>query len=51
MNSVYKNYAREIKKNGQLTGQFFLNKDDAKRLYKEVKKTHQKYGYTSNNSF
>lgn len=29
MNSIISNYAREIKVNGQLTGQFFLNKQDA----------------------
>ena len=46
MNSVISNYAREVKVNGQLTGQFFLNKKDAKRLYQEHLDSHAaQYGY------
>ena len=46
MNSVISNYAREIKVNGQLTGQFFLNKQDAQRLYQEHLDSHAaQYGY------
>ena len=43
MNSLYQNYAREIKRDGQLTGAFFLNKDDAFAATMEVVTTHFKW--------
>ena len=43
MNSLIKNYAREIKVNGALTGQFFCNRDDAKAVFNEVIKTHKQF--------
>ena len=43
MHSLLKNYAREIKVNGKLTGQFFLNKEDAKAAYDEIVKSHPNY--------
>ena len=43
MNSLITNYAREIKVNGQLTRQYMLNHDDAKRAAQEIVKTHTKY--------
>ena len=41
MNSLIKNYAREIVVNGKQTGQMFLNKEDAERVSNEVLKTHK----------
>ena len=43
MNSLIKNYAREIKQDGKLTGAFFCNKDDAFAASTEVVSTHFKY--------
>ena len=45
MNSIIANYAREIKVNGQLTGHYFLNKDDALSLYNEHMASHKQFGY------
>ena len=36
MNSLISNYAREVKRDGQLTGQMFLNKEDMKSVAAEV---------------
>ena len=36
MNSLIKNYAREIKQDGKQTGQMFLNHDDAQAVAAEV---------------
>ena len=40
MNSMIKNYAREIKKAGDLTGHMFLNHDDARAAANEVLASH-----------
>ena len=40
MHSMIKNYAREIKKDGELTGHFFLNHDDARAAANEVLQSH-----------
>ena len=39
MNSLISSYAREVKRDGVLTGQMFLNKEDAKSAAAEVMKT------------
>ena len=36
MNSLISSYAREVKRDGKLTGQMFLNKEDAKSAAAEV---------------
>ena len=36
MNSLISSYAREVKRDGKLTGQMFLNKDDARSVAAEV---------------
>ena len=41
MNSLVKNYAREISIDGKPTGQMFLNHDDAVAVSNEVLKTHK----------
>ena len=41
MHSMIKNYAREVKVEGQLTAQMFLNKDDARRASTEVLNAHR----------
>ena len=43
MNSVFTNYAREIKKDGEPTGRMFLNRDDAHRLATEVQGSHVRH--------
>ena len=43
MNSIIKNYAREVKKDGKLTGQYFCNKEDAQALSSEVIDNHRKH--------
>ena len=43
MNSLIKTYAREIKKDGQLTGHMFCNREDAQRVADEVTKDHAKH--------
>ena len=40
MESMVKNYAREIKKDGELTGHMMLNKDDARAASNEVLASH-----------
>jgi hypothetical protein len=40
MNSMIKNYAREITNDGAKTGHFFLNHDDALAASQEVTETH-----------
>ena len=48
MESIIKNYAREIKVKGQLTGTMMLNLEDAKALAAEVRRTHSgSMGYSS----
>ena len=42
MNSLISKYAREVKIDGKLTGQMFLNKEDAKAVSAEVLKNHKK---------
>ena len=42
MNSLITQYAREVKKDGKLTGQMFLNKEDAQNVSNEVTKDHKK---------
>ena len=39
MNSLISNYAREVKRDGVLTGQMFLNKEDMKSVAAEVQKS------------
>ena len=41
MNSILENYAIEIKENGNPTGQFFCNKEGARALATEVRRTHK----------
>ena len=41
MNSLIKNYAREIVVDGKQTGQMFLNKEDAEKVSNEVLRTHK----------
>ena len=48
MNSVIKNYAREIKYKGKLTGVMMLNEADATALAEEVRRTHKGMGYAQN---
>ena len=48
MNSVIKNYAREVKYKGKLTGVMMLNEADATALAEEVKRTHKGMGYREN---
>ena len=43
MHSLITNYAREIKRDGKLTGAFFLNKDDAFAASTEFVSTHFNY--------
>ena len=43
MNSLIKNYAREVKTDGKLTGAMFCNRDDAFAASTEVVQTHFKY--------
>jgi len=43
MNSMIKNYAREVVQDGSLTGHMFLNKVDAKAASDEVRGTHEKH--------
>merc|ERR1711998_650019 len=45
MHSIIKNYAREIKVKGALTGVMMLNLADATALSEEVKRTHKGMGY------
>ena len=45
MNSIIKNYAREVKVEGKLTGVMMLNLDDATALAAEVRATHKGMGY------
>ena len=40
MHSMIKNYAREVKHDGELTGHLFLNKADAKAAAQEVVSNH-----------
>jgi hypothetical protein len=51
MNSLISKYAREVKKDGKLTGQMFLNKDDAQSVSNEVLKDHQKHTATDKVDF
>jgi len=46
MNSLISKYAREVKKDGKLTGQMFLNKEDAQSVSNEVLKDHVKHTAT-----
>ena len=41
MNSLIKNYAREIVVDGKQTGQMFLNKENAEKVSNEVLRTHK----------
>ena len=43
MNSMIKNYAREVTKNGELTGHMFLNHNDAWAASQEVIASHKKH--------
>ena len=49
MNSLIKNYAREIKIDGQLTGRYMLNHDDALAAAKEVAQNHGKFDTVDGN--
>ena len=51
MESMIKNYAREIKKDGELTGIMMLNKDDARRASNEVLATHAENNANGGNTF
>ena len=51
MNSLISKYAREVKMNGKLTGQMFLNKDDARSVADEVTRTSPSHIATSNVDF
>ena len=51
MNSMIKNYAREIKKAGELTGHFFLNREDARAASNEVLKTHSRANAVGSDQF
>jgi len=51
MNSLISKYAREVKKDGKLTGQMFLNKEDAQSVSNEVLKDHVKHTATDETDF
>ena len=51
MESMIKNYAREIKKDGALTGVMMLNKEDARAASKEVLATHEDNNATGLDTF
>ena len=51
MNSLISNYAREVKRDGRLTGQMFLNKEDAKSVADEVEKSHPAHIATDETDF
>lgn len=51
MNSLISKYAREVKKDGKLTGQMFLNKEDAQNVTNEVLKDHVKHTATESADF
>ena len=41
MNSLIKNYAREVRREGHNTGHFFLNRDDARAAADEILRDHK----------
>ena len=43
MNSIIKNYSREVKLDGKLTGHFYCNREDAMALATEVYDNHKKH--------
>ena len=43
MHSIIKNYSREVKLDGKLSGHFYCNHDDANALAQEVYQTHVKH--------
>ena len=51
MNSLISTYAREVKRDGKLTGQLFLNHDDASAVAAEVTKSHPSHIATEDVDF
>ena len=51
MNSLISKYAREVKLEGKLTGQMFLNKEDAQKVSDEVLKDHKQHTATNKVDF
>ena len=51
MNSLISSYAREVKRDGKLTGQMFLDKDDARSVAAEVEKDHVNHIATEKTDF
>lgn len=48
MNSLISKYAREVRRDGKNTGDFFLNREDAQAAVDEVVKTHKDQIATEN---